>query len=111
MAHNSLCRSKQLKFNEIVPARILHVRIPGQDIPLDVISCYQHVWRAGEADTAKKESRNHLIRSSGNARGNIPRCSTLLVAGDFNMSLKTDHKHVGPCTLKRHRGSSVCRPC
>ena len=36
MAHNSLCLAKEIPFNEIVPGRILHVRILGKNIALDV---------------------------------------------------------------------------
>ena len=41
MVHQSLCQAKDLRFNEVMPGRLLHVRIPGAETSMDVLSFYQ----------------------------------------------------------------------
>ena len=109
MVHSSLCKSQQLKFNEVIPGRILHVRVPGEDCSLDVLSCYQHVWRSKDTLTANKESRSLFLAKLNTSIKGLPLRNTLLILGDFNMSLRTDMRHVGPCATQScrlgHRGS------
>ena len=35
---NPACANQRLKFNEVIPGRILHVRVTGEDHCLDVLS-------------------------------------------------------------------------
>ena len=109
MVHANLCKPQQLKFKEVIPGRILHVRVPGNGHSLDVLSCYQHVWRSKETFVANKESRRLLLAKLNTSIKGLPSRNTLLILGDFNMSLRTDMRHVGPCTLQSfrlgHRGS------
>ena len=65
MAHNSLCLAKEIPFNEIVPGRILHVRILGKNVALDVMSCYQCVWCSKETLAANEESRSSILNALG----------------------------------------------
>ena len=44
MVHSSLCQAKDIRFNEVLPGRLLHVRVPGASFSLDVLSFYQFVW-------------------------------------------------------------------
>ena len=109
MVHTSLCKHQRLKFNEVIPGRILHVRVPGEGHCLDVLSCYQHVWRSKDTLTANKESRSLFLAKLNSSIKGLPLRNTLLILGDFNMCLRTDMRHVGPCTIQScrlgHRGS------
>ena len=51
---NPACANQRLKFNEVIPGRILHVRVTGEDHCLDVLSCYKHVWRSKDTLTEKR---------------------------------------------------------
>ena len=93
MVHSTLCKQQEIRFNEILPGRLLHVRIPGKSFSLDAISCYQYVWRSKENLQSNKDNRSSLLRKLGSS----------------NMSLRSDMKYVGPSTVPScrlgHKGS------
>ena len=97
MVHSSLCKAKDVRFNEILPGRLLHVRIPGESFSLDIVSFYQFVWKSKQTLTQNQEERKDALAKLSQTIASSP-CNSLLVAGDFNTSLKPDKKHVGPCT-------------
>ena len=99
MVHGSLCKAKDIRFNEILPGRLLHVRIPGESFSLDVISFYQFVWRSKQTLTQNQEQRKDALAKLSRTIAMLPQRNSLLIAGDFNTSLKPDKKHVGPCTI------------
>ena len=99
MVHSSLCQAKDIRFNEVLPGRLLHVRVPGASFSMDVISFYQYVWRSRQTLTQNQEQRKSALDSLSKTVSSLPQRNTLIVAGDFNMSLKTDRKYVGPCTI------------
>ena len=109
MIHSSLCRQQALRFNEVVPGRALQVRVPRKDYALDIFSCYQYVWRSKETLANNKLLRKQFLNSFSNSLRAIPHRNTFLMLGEFNMSLRTDMKHEGPCTIQScrlgHRGS------
>ena len=109
MVHTTLCRQHALRFNEVLPGRLLQVRVPGDHFSLDIVCCYQHVWRAKETLETNRSLRSTLIRSLRQTIQHVPQRNSLLITGDFNMSLKTDMRHVGPCVPNTcrlgHRGS------
>ena len=99
MVHQSLCQAKDLRFKEVVPGRLLHVRIPGAGTSLDALSSYQYVWRSKETVSHNKEQRQAALQKLNQALCSLPQTNTLLTAGDLNMPLRTDRKHVGPGTV------------
>ena len=109
MVHSTICKQQEIRFNEILPGRVLHVRIPGKSFSLDAISCYQYVWRSKENLQSNKDNRSSLLRKLGSSIRGMPQRNTLLIMGDFNMSLRSDMKYVGPSTVPScrlgHKGS------
>ena len=99
MVHSSLCQANHIRFNEVLPGRLLHVRVPGASFSMDVISFYQYVWRSKQTLTQNQEQRKSALDSLSKTVISLPQRNTLIIAGDFNMSLKTDRKYVGPCTI------------
>ena len=99
MVHGSLCKAKDIRLNEILPGRLLHVRIPGESFSLDVISFYQFVWRSKQTLTQNQEQRKDALSKLSQTIATLPQRNSLLIAGDFNTSLKPDKKHVRPCTI------------
>ena len=99
MVHSSLCQAKDIRFNEVLPGRLLHVRVPGASFSMDVIAFYQYVWRSKQTLTQNQEQRKSALDSLSKTVSSLPQRNTLIVAGDFNMSVKTDRKDVGPCTI------------
>ena len=70
-----------------------------KSLSLDAISCYQYVWRSKENLQSNKDNRSSLLRKLGSSIRGMPQRNTLLVMGDFNMSLRSDVKYVGPSTV------------
>ena len=100
LVRKSLCRASSLRYNEVLPGRVLHARIPGEQVSLDVVSVYQHVWRSTLTTEANQQHRKGVLSSLQSLLSHLPSRNTLLVAGDFNSSLIPDGKHVGPCVPK-----------
>ena len=109
MVHNCLCQAKDLRYNEVLPGRLLQVRVPGSDTSIDAISFYQFVWRSKQTVSQNKEQRHAALQKLHQTISSLPQRNSFIVAGGFNMSLRTDRKHVGPCTASvsrlGHRGS------
>ena len=100
MVKKTLCQAQSLRYTEVQPGRILHVRVPGEAVSLDVISVYQFVWRSTITTEANKIQRQKLIDQLAKQLNHLPKRNTLLVAGDFNSPLFPDKRHVGPRTLR-----------
>ena len=106
MVRKTLCQAQSLRYTEateVQPGRILHVRVPGAAICLDIISVYQFVWRSAITTEANKSQRQKLLDQLSKHLRHLPKRNTLLVAGDFNSLLVSDKRHVGPCTAKGPR--------
>eukprot|EP00439_Symbiodinium_sp_Y106_P055449 s2689_g7.t1 len=74
MVHSTLCKQQEIRFNEILPGRVLHVRIPGKSFSMDAISCYQYVWRSKENLQSNKDNRNLAphFQNSWETRKEVP---------------------------------------
>ena len=99
MVHDSLCRAKNIRFNEVLPGRLLHVRVPGASFSIDAVSFSQYVWRSKQTVTQSQEQRRAAMYSLQQTVGALPQRNTLIIAGGFKMPLRTDRKHVGLCTI------------
>ena len=84
MISKRLCQPMQLRWSEIIPGRLVHVRIPTANRYLDVIGCYQHTNRPS-ADC--RHHRSQWWRALDTCLSALPQRNTLLVLGDFNCSL------------------------
>ena len=62
MVHNCLCQARDLRYNEVLPGRLLQVRIPGSDTSIDAISFYQFVWRSKQTVSQNKEQRHAALQ-------------------------------------------------
>lgn len=84
MVAKSLCTSAQLKWHEVIPGYLLHIRIQLPGRPLDLVCCYQHTCLRTKPSMQLREQWwsqfDSLLR-------NLPRRNLLIVAGDFNCSL------------------------
>ena len=56
MVKKTFCQAQSLRYTEVQPGRILHERVPGDAVSLDVISVYQfvQVWRSTITTEANK---------------------------------------------------------
>ena len=103
LVHNSVCPAHDIRYNELKPGRLLHVRISLQKRPaIDVLAVYQHAWNPDGGDGDRQARITRLLanrsdiwdRISKWARS-VPARSLLLVAGDMNCPLQRETTHVG----------------
>ena len=64
LATKMLCQAQSIRYTEVMPGRILHVRIPGERFSLHVISVYQFVW----CSSTTAERRAVLQRNASQSR-------------------------------------------
>ena len=96
MVRKTLCQAQSLRYTEVQPGRILHVRVPGAAICLDIISVYQFVWRSTITTEANKSQRQKLLDQ-------LPNTSDIFPKEIPYSPLVSDKRHVGPCTTKGPR--------
>ena len=88
---NSLSTEGDIRWNEVVPGRLLHVRIMNTTRCIDVLGCYQHVFNR-EKDHLKR--RETFWNALGHQLNLLPSRNTVVVVGDFNCCL---HASEGTC--------------
>ena len=95
MVHKDFCRSSQIKFQCVVPGRLLHVRIPLRQTFLNLLNVYQQYVSKPDADDSNVFQRAHILHQLDNVTQCLPRRHLLLTSGDFNAKLRPQGAHVG----------------
>ena len=84
----SLCSAENLRWNEVVPGRLLHVRLLMPARNIDILGCYQYVF---SKDHACKQNRENFWKALDHQLSQMPARNTLAVMGDMNCSLFESH--------------------
>ena len=95
-----------IKCNEIIPGRALHVRLPGSpgSPAADLLGIYQHSWNPAQkslkGDSAQKtkellQRREQVWTLLRTWPASVPRRNSLIILGDCNATLKPLPPHVG----------------
>ena len=85
MIRSDLARGTDLRYNVVVPGRVLHVRVKGKHTDMDLISCYQYVWRSGSTLHENQTHRASLLSSLHQYAKGLPKGNNLILAGDFRV--------------------------
>ena len=87
-----------LKWHEVEPGRLLHVRCNLQKQPYDILALYQHATARVAADKLEelRRKRNRLWKLLDGTIAGFPFRSSLIIAGDFNMVLSPLAEVAGP---------------
>ena len=85
-----LCAQHDISWAEIIPGRLLHVRIHGQKRHIDLISVYQHIHRSD-----RLEQRQDVWNQLDTVLTSLSTRHTLLLMGDFNTSLQRRSNAIG----------------
>ncbi|CAL1156661.1 unnamed protein product [Cladocopium goreaui] len=81
----SLCSDRDIRWNEIIPGRILHIRLMHGLRNIDILGCYQHVFRK---DPDQLKRREQFWSKLEKQLSLLPSRNTVAVLGDFNCSLQ-----------------------
>ena len=94
-----LCSSDDLSWQELIPGRLVHLRLHGKYRDLDILHCYQHVHSSDRLEVRQRfwDSLNDQLTS-------LPKRNLLYLTGDFNTSLAHRSGAVGLGTFL-HQGA------
>ena len=98
MVSRKLCSQHELSWNEIVPGRLVHMRIHGSTRHIDLVSVYQHIFHPNRID-----QRQEIWTRLSTLLGQLSQRHNLIMLGDFNTSLTRQSDAVGISTYL-HQG-------
>ena len=75
---------------EVVPGRMLHVRLTGNLYSIDLLSCYQHVISSRDSAALNASRREQYWNKLGSYVAGLPRRNILLLGGDFNCAARKE---------------------
>ena len=105
----SLCHANDLRWNEIIPGRLVHVRVMNATRNLDILGCYQHVYKK---DKEQLQKRDKFWQTLETQLTMLPGRNTVALMGDFNCSLPTSAGVSGPnsYTWNQQQAVGTCHP-
>ena len=115
LVSKSLLPAAQIQHNEIVPGRLLHVRLeldPATQHPnIDVVVCYQHAWSLPKQCVSREQHRDKVLSNRAELWTRLstlvaalPSRNQLLLLGDLNVDLVPEGSLVGRGTFQRRTG-------
>ena len=88
-----------VRWKEHKQGRLLETRFDWHGARATVLAVYQHVWSPAKTVQANKQDRAAVLKALSRCVRRVPTRDTLVVAGDFNSSVSTTPRLVGPRTL------------
>ena len=105
---DTFCSKESLRWQEVHPGRMLHVRCFAQDQHLDFIGLYQHVLPFDSKELEKAlVKRRQLWGKLDSLLQSFPLRSSVVVAGDFNSNLCSNGSCIGHSVLHNSAKKSV----
>ena len=101
LVDKTLYTAAQIQHREILPGRLMHVRLEG-DPGVDVVICYQHAWSLHRGQPQRDEQRDQLLGKRAELLAqlatllqSLPKRNQLLLLGDLNSDLQSEGSHIG----------------
>ena len=99
LVHNSVCPAHDIRYNELKPGRLLHVRISLQKRPaIDVLAVYQHAWNPDGGDGDRQARITRLLANRSDIWDRISKWARSVPARNLllvNCPLQRETTHVG----------------
>ena len=89
-----------IRYNHVIPGRVLHVRAQSKHGWVDVVGAYLHAWGGWGTEAEVLKNRSKVWTALRTTLGQLPRGNQLLLCGDFNTTLKP----MTPCI-----GTGLCK--
>ena len=96
MISRKLQKMQSIKWLDVIPGRILHVRLAFASRCVDFLGCYQ--FAMGHQQHRKQERQTWWTKLDHYMQ-RLPRRNMLVLAGDFNCSVGALNSHVGASTF------------
>ena len=102
MVRGSLATVDTIGYEEVIPGRILHVRLHAHKRAIDVVATYQYV---DHPSRKTQEQRTLVWDTLSNYLDNMPKRNQLVCLGDYNCSLPARAPWVGTASFRwgQHR--------
>ena len=84
-----------VRYQEIVPGRVLRVKVCRDDSALETLNVYQHVWIHTDEPEQNVNRRQLLLDKCTASIQGMARRDTLIVAGDFNSEVQRVPRLIG----------------
>ena len=87
--------ASMVRYQEIVPGRVLRVKVCRDDSALETLNVYQHVWIHTDEPEQNVNRRQLLLDKCTASIQGMARRDTLIVAGDFNSEVQRVPRLIG----------------
>ena len=100
---SDMVEAASVRWSELVPGRLLHVRCLHQKQAVDSLTLYQHVKTRGDTSDLRTNlgQRDGVWRALEKALSAIPWRSYVVLAGDFNTNFSFGAPLIGKSTLNK----------
>ena len=79
------CNTDRISWREVIPGRLLHVRLYLPSSGLDLLNIYQHAWT--QTDPKCAQHRVDLLQACDQLLAGLPQRNVVIMGGDLNTSL------------------------
>ena len=90
LVSKKLCTMDDLSWQEVIPGRLMHLRVHGRDRDLDFLNVYQHIHHPD-----RMEDRAQLWTALQSVIANCSKRNHLTLLGDLNTSMRRTSTAVG----------------
>ena len=87
--------TSMVRYQEIVPGRVLRVKVCRDESAIETLNVYQHVWVHTDEPEQNLQRRQVLLDRCAASIQGMARRDTLIVAGDFNSEVQQVPRLIG----------------
>ncbi|CAE7213616.1 TRPT1, partial [Symbiodinium natans] len=105
LIHQNVCKQDNVSYRVLRQGRVLSVRLHHQQNGSDLLNVYQHVWRTNIDKAENLKARASIWDAMRSSIMKSPQRNDLIIAGDFNCSIKTSRGLIGSAVVAKVEGS------
>ena len=99
MIADRVCNMDGITWREVLPGRLVHLRLHGKSNVINLIGAYQYVWKPQSPSSLKNRAK--FWKQLQNILQQCPSRDITLLLGDFNTDLEPRKGCVGPMNLNQ----------
>ncbi|CAE7475633.1 TRPT1 [Symbiodinium natans] len=105
LIHQNVCKQDNVSYRVLRQGRVLSVRLHHPQNGSDLLNVYQHVWRTNIDKAENLKARASIWDAIRSSIMKSPQRNDLIIAGDFNCSIKTSRGLIGSAVVAKVEGS------
>ena len=99
MIADRVCNMDGITWREVLPGRLVHLRLHGKSNIINLVGAYQYVWKPQSPSSLKNRAK--FWKQLQNILQQCPSRDITLLLGDFNTDLEPRKGRVGPMNLNQ----------